>query len=57
MAMVHEESIALREGRRSYPDLREARPAARAMTRDQRVSRDAIAEDRLPLQFIEWVGR
>ena len=35
----------------------EARIGAREMLHNHRVLRVAIVEDRIPLQFVEWVGR
>ena len=55
--MVHGTAAALPEAWRSYRNVDEARLAAKAMMRNQRVLRVAIVEDRIPLQFVEWVGR
>ena len=47
----------LPEGWQSYQNVEEARIGAHAMLRNQRVLRVAIVEDRIPLQFVEWVRR
>ena len=48
---------ALREAWCSYPNVGDARLAARQMLQDLRVLRVAIVEDRPPLQFVEFVDR
>jgi hypothetical protein len=55
--MVQGTAATLREAWRPYASLEEARLAARAMLRNHRVLRVAIVEDRIPMQFVEWVGR
>ena len=47
----------LPEAWQSYRSLEEARMGAHAMLRNHCVLRVAIVEDRIPLQFVEWVGR
>lgn len=41
----------------SYRNVEEARLGAHEMLHNHRVLRVAIVEDRIPLQFVEWVGR
>lgn len=48
---------ALPEAWRSYPNVDDARLAARQMLQDPRVMRVVIVEDRPPLQFVESVDR
>ena len=55
--MVQGTAAALPEAWRSYVNVDEARLAAQEMMRNHRVLRVAIVEDRVPLQFVEWVGR
>ena len=57
VTMVHGTAAALPEAWQSYRNVDEARLAAKAVMRNQRVLRVAIVEDRIPLQFVEWVGR
>jgi hypothetical protein len=38
-------------------NVEDARIGAREMLHNHRVLRVAIVEDRIPLQFVEWVGR
>ena len=47
----------LPEAWQSYRNVEEARMGAHAMLRNHCVLRVAIVEDRIPLQFVEWVGR
>ena len=55
--MVQGTAAALPEAWQSYAYVDEARRAAQEMMRNHRVLRVAIVEDRIPLQFVEWVGR
>lgn len=55
--MVQGTAATLPEGWRSYGSIEEARGSARAMLHNHRVLRVAIVEDRMPLQFVEWVSR
>ena len=55
--MVQGTAAALPEAWQSYRNVNEARLAAQEMMRNHRVLRVAIVEDRIPLQFVEWVGR
>lgn len=55
--MVQGTAAALPEAWQSYRNVGEARLAARQMMRNHRVLRVAIVEDRIPLQFVEWVAR
>jgi hypothetical protein len=55
--MVQGTAAALPEAWQSYGNVDEARIAAREMMRNHRVLRVAIVEDRIPMQFVEWVGR
>ncbi len=40
----------------SYAEI-EAQSGAREMLRNHRVLRVALVEDRIPMQFVEWIGR
>ncbi|MQA29965.1 MAG: hypothetical protein GEU82_09020 [Luteitalea sp.] len=53
--MVQGTAAALPEAWQSYRNVDEARIGAREMMRNHRVLRVAIVEDRIPLQFVEWV--
>jgi hypothetical protein len=53
--MVQGRAASLPEAWQSYQNVEEARLAAQKMMRDHRVVRVAIVEDRIPLQFVEWV--
>jgi hypothetical protein len=55
--MVQGTAAALPEAWRSYGNIDEARIGGREMLHNHRVLRVAIVEDRIPLQFVEWVGR
>lgn len=50
-------AAALPEAWQSYRNVDEARLGAQEMMRNHRVLRVAIVEDRIPRQFVEWVGR
>jgi hypothetical protein len=55
--MVQGTAATLPEAWRSYRTAGEARISAREMLHNNRVLRVAIVEDRIPPQFVEWVGR
>jgi hypothetical protein len=55
--MVQGTASALPEAWQSYPNVEEARIGAQEMLHNHRVLRVAIVEDRIPLQFVEWVIR
>jgi hypothetical protein len=55
--MVQGTAAVLPEAWQSYRSVDEARRGAQEMMRNHRVLRVAIVEDRIPLQFVEWVGR
>jgi hypothetical protein len=55
--MVQGTAATLPEAWQAYRNVDEARLAAREMMRNHRVLRVAIVKDRVPLQFVEWVGR
>jgi hypothetical protein len=55
--MVQGTASALPEAWQSYPNVEDARIGAREMLHNHRVLRVAIVDDRIPLQFVEWVGR
>jgi hypothetical protein len=55
--MVQGTASKLPEAWQSYGNVEEARMGAHAMLRNHRVLRVAIVEDRIPLQFVEWVSR
>ncbi len=55
--MVQGTASKLPEAWQSYRSVEEARIGAHAMLRNHGVLRVAIVEDRIPLQFVEWVGR
>jgi hypothetical protein len=55
--MVQGTAAALPEAWRSYRNVEEARIGAREMMHNRRVLRVAIVEDRIPMQFVEWVNR
>ena len=55
--MVQGTTSALPEAWQSYRNVEEARIGAREMMHNHRVLRVAIVEDRIPLQFVEWIGR
>jgi len=48
---------ALPEAWQSYRNVEEARMGAQQMLHNHRVLRVAIIEDRIPLRFVEWIGR
>jgi hypothetical protein len=55
--MVQGTAATLPEAWQSYRSTDEARTGAREMLHNHRVLRVAIVEDRIPLQFVEWIGR
>jgi hypothetical protein len=55
--MVQGTAAALPEAWHSYRTVGEARTGAQEMLHNHRVLRVAIVEDRVPPQFVEWVGR
>ena len=55
--MVQGTAATLPEAWQCYRNVDEARIGAQGMMRNHRVLRVAIVEDRIPLQFVEWVGR
>ena len=55
--MVQGTTSALPEAWQSYRNVEEARIGAREILHNHRVLRVAIVEDRIPLQFVEWIGR
>jgi hypothetical protein len=55
--MVQGTAATLLEAWQSYESIEEARTGAREMLHNHRVLRVAIVEDRIPLQFVEWIGR
>ena len=55
--MVQGTAAALPEAWQPYRTVDEARVGAREMLHNHRVLRVAVVEDRIPLQFVEWVGR
>jgi hypothetical protein len=55
--MVQGTAAALPEAWQSYWSVEEARSGAREILHNHRVLRVAIVEDRIPLQFVEWIGR
>jgi hypothetical protein len=55
--MVQGTAATLPEAWQSYRTAVEARIGAREMLHNHRVVRVAIVEDRIPPQFVEWVGR
>jgi hypothetical protein len=55
--MVQGTAGALPEAWQSYRSVEEARIGAREMLHNHRVLRVAIVEDRIPMQFVEWIGR
>jgi hypothetical protein len=55
--MVQGTAAALPEAWQSYRSIEEARIGAREMLHNHRVLRVAIVEDRIPMQFVEWIGR
>jgi hypothetical protein len=55
--MLQGTASALPEAWQSYRNVKEARMGAQQMLHNHRVLRVAIIEDRIPLQFVEWVGR
>jgi hypothetical protein len=55
--MVQGTAAALPEAWQPYRTVGEARIGAREMCHNHRVLRVAILEDRIPPQFVEWVGR
>jgi hypothetical protein len=55
--MVQGTAAALPEAWQSYRNVDEAKGAAQEMLRNHRVLRVAIVEDRIPFEFVEWVGR
>ena len=55
--MVQGTAAALPEAWQSYWTVGEARIGAQEMLHNHRVLRVAIVEDRIPPQFVDWVGR
>ena len=55
--MVQGTAAALPEAWQSYWSVEEARIGAREILHNHRVLRVAIVEDRIPLRFVEWIGR
>lgn len=55
--MVQGTAATLPEAWKSYRTAGKARIGAREMLHNHRVLRVAIVEDRIPPQFVEWVGR
>ena len=55
--MVQGTAAGLPEAWHPYQTVDEARIAAHGMLQNHRVLRVAIVEDRVPPQFVEWVGR
>lgn len=55
--MVQGTAATLPEAWQSYGTVEDARSGAREMMHNHRVLRVAIVQDRIPLQFVEWVGR
>jgi hypothetical protein len=55
--MVQGTASALPEAWQSYRTVKDARIGAQKMLHNDRVLRVAIVKDRVPLQFVEWVGR
>ena len=55
--MVQGTASALPEAWQTYRTIEEARTGGQEMLHNHRVLRVAIVEDRIPLQFVEWVGR
>ena len=55
--MVQGTAAALPETWQTFRTVEEARIGAREMLHNHRVLRVAVVEDRIPLQFAEWVNR
>jgi hypothetical protein len=55
--MVQGTAATLPDVSRTYAGLEEARMGAREVLHNHRVLRVAIVQDRIPLQFVEWVNR
>ena len=55
--MVQGTAATLPEAWQSYAEIEEARSGAREMLRNHRVLRVALVENRIPMQFVEWIGR
>ena len=55
--MVQGTAAALPESWQVYPTVDDARNGAGEMLHNHRVLRVAIVTDRVPPQFVEWVGR
>ena len=55
--MVQGTAAALPEAWQTYRTLEEARTGGQEMLHNHRVLRVAVIEKRIPLQFVEWVGR
>ncbi len=55
--MVQGTAAALPETWHTYPTVEGARTGAEEMLHNHRVLRVAVVEARIPLQFVEWVGR
>ena len=55
--MVQGTAAALPETWQTFRTVEAARIGAREMLHNHRVLRVAVVEDRIPLQFVEWVNR
>ena len=55
--MVQGTAAALPETWQTFRTVEDARIGAREMLHNHRVLRVAVVEDRIPLQFAEWVNR
>ena len=55
--MVQGTAAAVPETWQTFRTLGEARIGAREVLHNHRVLRVAVVEDRIPLQFVEWVNR
>src|SRR4029453_4267172 len=55
--MVQGTAAALPETWQTFRTVEEARIGAREMLHNHRVLRAAVVEDRIPMQFVEWVFR
>ena len=55
--MMQGTAAALPETWQTFKTVEESRIGAREMLHNHRVLRVAVVEDRIPLQFVEWVFR
>ena len=55
--MAQGTAAALPETWHTYRTVAEARTGAQEMLHNHRVLRVAVVEARIPLQFVEWIGR